>query len=105
MPNRVTAPTIIVAITLADFHGYLGTCQQFSTRKYEPESSLQDTAPVETENKDGKTATVQCETDPVEVEEQVFRKLLTVQHAKGGWVCTRIFTLACRRQYNNPAQG
>jgi len=34
-------------------------------------ASLQNTSPVQTENENGKASTVQCKTDPVEVEEQI----------------------------------
>jgi hypothetical protein len=51
--------------------------------------NLQDTSPVQAENENGKTSAVQSKTNPVEVKEQVFRQLLTVQHAEGGWVYTK----------------
>jgi hypothetical protein len=55
---------------------------------------LQDTSPVQAENENGKASAVQCKTNPVEVKEQVFRQLLTVQHAEGGRVYTKTETLA-----------
>lgn len=48
--------------------------------------NVQYTSPVETEDEDGKTSAVECETNPIEVHEQVSCQLLAVQHAKGGWV-------------------
>lgn len=60
-------PTTIVAITEADFHGYLQALSVLCPtggQKYQ-----QNTTPVEAEDEDAQTATVQNETDPVEVDQ------------------------------------
>jgi hypothetical protein len=52
-------------------------------------ASLQDTAPVQTEDENGKASTEKGKTDPIEVQEQILGQLLTMQHAESGWVYWR----------------
>jgi hypothetical protein len=43
----------------------------------------QNATPVQPEDQNGKTATVQDDTDPVEVQQKIPRQPLSMQHAEG----------------------
>lgn len=48
---------------------------------------LQNTTPVQAEDKDDETPRIQEHAHPVEIEEKVPGQSLSVQHAEGRWVC------------------
>jgi hypothetical protein len=47
----------------------------------------QDTTPVHANDEDSKTSTVQEDPNPIEVEEKLLGKLLTMQHTESRWIC------------------
>lgn len=75
-------------MTCGEFHGYLHdiVSKRFPDQN-KTESNLQDTTPVHANDEDSKTSTVQDEADPVEMQEKLLGKLLTMQHTEGRWVC------------------
>jgi hypothetical protein len=82
-------------MTFADFHGYLQNYQRPYTGRKRLGLDIQDSAPVQAEDEDGKTTAVESETDPVKMKEEVLRKLLTVQHAESRRVCVKAFPSEC----------